>query len=211
MKKPDRSLYKLIVDRSRKCDKCVFFIRGRCSILNVSGFDCDFEHVFKLKTINKPKPKTKMKKAEQIVINVPEDKVAKQSTEGNKIIIEFVAKEKTFEQYAEAYRKKISGAYAFSGGMITAGDIDDYMKENDPVKWPIEFKYGLLRFIAEDVNGERDEDDDIIDMNVDGNALSDYMSNNNNYLGEIWTKKGAGMAKNMIPVAFFKSLLPFYK
>lgn len=159
------------------------------------------------KLATKPKATNCMKK-ETIVIDVPEDKIAKRTDECNRIIVDFLPKENEFDKFVREYRELIAHPISKFGCSLTDGSMDEFLNDNDVEDWPIEFKYGLLRHIANEVNGciEPEETTEIF-IQV---GQFRTMTNACNFMGEIWSSEGAEKAVKIIPIEFFKSLLPAY-
>ena len=84
----------------------------------------------------------KMEK-EQVKIDIPEGKKPKLTTLDNGVHVEWVEKEKTWEQYVLAYRSTI---FASQSVLLTNAEPD---------RWPKMFKFGLLQYIADDLNEEK--------------------------------------------------------
>ena len=80
---------------------------------------------------------------EQVKIDIPEGKQPKMTTSDNGVHVEWVDKEKTWEQYVKEYAKEAS--------YMLAGTLDPSLC----FAWKKLFKFGLLQYIADDLNEEK--------------------------------------------------------
>lgn len=78
----------------------------------------------------------------KLEIDIPEGKAPKMTTSENGVHVEWVPKEKTWEQYVEEYKKYLNSCYGTS-----------FIEE--VTHWPKLFKFGLLQYIADDLNEEK--------------------------------------------------------
>ena len=141
---------------------------------------------------------------ETITINIPENKIAEQSTSCNgSIIINFKdkPKEKDWWQYIVVYEK-----YVFDKvGSI----IIENRWGNNPLTWPIEYKFGLLKFIANDLNGEWKPwctNSSNYQLTVNGDSWYPYYNNSCIHHASVYfSKEAISKAEKIIPVEFIKS------
>ena len=134
---------------------------------------------------------------ETITINIPENKIAEQSTSCNgSIIINFKDKPngKDWWYYIVGYEK-----YVFDKvGSI----LIENRWGNNPLTWPIEYKFGLLKFIADDLNesGLKSSIIGCSDNKIYTQIIYSYWSSH-----VMFDAKGAQKAIEIIPIEFIKS------
>lgn len=76
-----------------------------------------------------------------LAITIPEGKKPKMSAGDHRCIIDWVPAEKTFEDYVREFSDYLESLRIYG--------------VNDPYKWLRLFKFGLLQFIADDMNEEK--------------------------------------------------------
>ena len=75
-------------------------------------------------------------------ITIPEGKKPKMTENENGCVIKWIEEEKTFEEYVQLYKKNVFSRHNL---ILIVG----------PLSWDKEFKYGLLQYIADDLNEEK--------------------------------------------------------
>ena len=134
---------------------------------------------------------------ETITINIPENKIAEQSTSCNgSIIINFKdkPKEKQWSDYIHSYKGTQTGKLF--------GCVFDIINRNSPECWPIEYKFGLLKFIADDLN-ESGLKSSIIGCSDNKIYTQTIYSNWSSHI--MFDAEGAQKAIEIIPIEFIKS------
>jgi hypothetical protein len=100
-------------------------------------------------------------------------------------------KEKTWERYIWEYTQS----------WIKNSLIYNALCTKSPINYMPEFKYGLLKFIADDLNGGGDKE---YTIRVEGGVVNKSMVLNY-YIDRIFTSDGAEKAAKIIPPKFLKS------
>jgi hypothetical protein len=130
-------------------------------------------------------------------IAIPDGKTPKMTETESSCVIEWVDKEKAFEDYADAYRC----------GMPYA-----IVPSKKPMLWPFENRMGLLKYIANDLNEEK-----LNWENCDQTKCALYYDHERAEVeiethchqhapATIFTLMGAHRSMNIIPVEFLKTL-----
>lgn len=132
-------------------------------------------------------------------IHIPEGKTPKMTETTNSCVIEWGDKEKTFDDYVRKYRE------------LLRQDLGLSLNNAPVLNWCPEFKFGLLKFIADDLNEEELDWENpecskyaIYYDNVRKKVLRDWCSVSHR-VGYIFTDMAAGKALKIIPEEFLKS------
>ena len=149
-----------------------------------------------------------MEHMENIIIAIPENKVATSTTDTNgNISITFKDKVvKDWAWYVREYKSKICD-FPYP---ITSNMADAEIKRNSPDNWRPEFKFGLLKFIADDLN----EINDVckiwsICYDPQSNSLLTFRTGfSRRFVDMLFTEYASKKACKIIPVDFIKSFLP---
>ena len=135
----------------------------------------------------------------KLEIEIPEGKQPKMTTSDNGVHVEWVDKEKTWEQYVKEYAKEAS--------YMLAGTLDPSLC----FAWKKLFKFGLLQYIADDLNEERLDWENktqgkyVVFYRTDGMGVSvtDYTCF---YIqSALFTRLAAKKAIDIIPAEFLKT------
>lgn len=144
------------------------------------------------------------KEMETILINVPEGKEAKQENKCNSIVITFVDKKSKWEDYVNLYKQTLTGKL-FTNEFIKVANFA-------PPLWPVEYKYGLLKFIADDLNGGWcadwcDTRQSKWQLYVDtvSNTLNRFGQQTCKHATPTFSEGAIEKAKQIVPIEFIKS------
>ena len=135
----------------------------------------------------------------KLEIEIPEGKQPKMTTSDNGVHVEWVDKEKTWKRYVLGYRAEVYGKY---GKLLV---------EIKPPNWPKIFKFGLLQYIADDLNEERldwenkNQGKYVVFYRTDGMGVSftDYTCFH--IQSALFTRLAAQKAIDIIPAEFLKT------
>ena len=137
--------------------------------------------------------------AKTLEITIPEWKTPKMTETENSCVIEWVDKEKTFADYLKEY----------SGYLKTRIGLD--LNPQDPDVWMKEFKFGLLKYIADDLNEEKldwknkNQDKCELYYNTATGGIGYLDLNVSKYTSVHFTRSAILKAIDIIPVEFLKS------
>ena len=132
-------------------------------------------------------------------ITIPEWKKPKMTENENGWVIEWIKEEKSFDDYVESYRSFIHSEFG----------VELYSRTAD--NWPKEFKYGLLRFITDDMHKKALdwENEDQLQYELVNNNRACWVERDDR-----WTTKRVGAillldsirkASKIIPAEFLKT------
>jgi hypothetical protein len=131
-------------------------------------------------------------------IHIPDGKTPKMTETTNSCVIEWVDKKKTFEDYVNEYSK------------LFDQDLGVYLNGDAVFIWRHEFKFGLLKFIADDLNeSELDWENfgqtkcELYYDHEDGDVRIANWSHGQS-TASIFTEGAAVKAMGLIPVEFLK-------
>lgn len=135
----------------------------------------------------------------KLEIEIPEGKEPKLTTSDNGVYVEWVEKEKTWEQYVIEYEVEVSEAYGIILAML------------NPCRWKKIFKFGLLQYIADDLNEEKIDWENGEQKKLE--LLYDHSFGKISYgwhvrlhcVAAIFTQKASEKAKTIIPAEFLKT------
>ena len=136
---------------------------------------------------------------EQLHIDIPNGMKPKQTVTESGIQIEWVSKEKTFAEYAKEY------------GELFLQDLGVYLNGDSVLIWRHEFKFGLLKFIADDLNGEkfdwknREQGKHELYFNTPTGQVRSTEISTNKYTSVFFTRAAAEKAIGIIPPEFIES------
>lgn len=137
---------------------------------------------------------------EKLEIEIPDGKKPKMTEEENRCIIEWVKAEKTFEDYVKEFAEQMEDDFAIR--------LDTTLS----CYWKSMFKFGLLQFIADDLNEEKldwgnsDQTKHELVYSHSDDKIENYLWWESQHAGAIFTEAAAEKALKIIPIEFLKTL-----
>lgn len=139
-------------------------------------------------------------KTKTVEINIPEGKRPKMTESENKCVIDWVPEERIFEDYVKEFCEQINDDFGI--------DLDKTLF----CYWKRMFKFGLLQFIADDLNeeqldwGNTEQYKGELYFNTKSNCINYAGLSTEKFVTVPFTRKASKKAIKIIPAEFLKTL-----